>query len=248
MLKNKRHEILKKFIRENNIVRVDECVKLLDSSESTIRRDFEELEQQGFLKRLHGGAEYVNKNKDELEITDKLFLYKENKDLIGKYAASLVNDGDCIFLDAGSTVYSMIPYLENKNISVVTNGVTHISKLLEYNISTSLIGGQIKSLTCAVLGEEAVEQIKNYYFDKAFLGVNGISFENGFSTPDIREAVIKSLVLKRTRKPYFIADSSKFDKSCFAKIADLGECTVITNKIDENYEKYKGMIEMEVAE
>ncbi|XMB87093.1 DeoR/GlpR family DNA-binding transcription regulator [Mycoplasmatota bacterium WC44] len=244
MVKKKRIEILKEFIKKNKMVTLEECVELLKTSESTVRRDFEELESSGLLKRFHGGAEYISKNKDELDFTNKLIINKDDKEVIGKYAASKVDDGDCIFLDAGSTVYGMIPYLKDKNITVVTNGVTHISLLLEYDIPTSLVGGQIKTITSTILGEEAEQQLNKYYFDKAFLGINSISFENGFSTPDIREAVIKSIVVNRTRKPYFVADSNKFGQSSFAKVVELKECTVITDKLIEEFDK---VMDIEVA-
>ncbi|ERJ13847.1 DeoR/GlpR family DNA-binding transcription regulator [Haloplasma contractile] len=245
MLKTKRLELLKELVEQKKLVHVEECVQLLNTSESTVRRDLEELEKEGILTRVHGGAKYNGKIKDEPKISTKLKTNFYEKDLIAKHASQIVEDRDCIFLDAGSTTYNMIPYLADKDITVITNGITHIDRLIEYNIESYLVGGYIKPSTKAILGEEAVLFLQKYYFDKAFIGVNGISIENGFSTPDIRESTIKQVVISRTKSPYFLADHTKFDQSYFVKIADLSDCKVI---VDQYIEKYKEHIKMEVAQ
>lgn len=215
---------------------------LLKTSESTVRRDFEELELKGILKRFHGGAEYSEKNKEELTFTSRMQFNKETKDNIAKYAASIVDEGDIIYLDAGSTVFGMIPYLKDKDVHVVTNGVTHIEELLSNNIKTTLIGGVIKTITSAIVGEEAETQLKNYFFDKAFIGINSISEANGFSTPEMREAAVKKIVVERAKEPYFLASSEKFDTNSFAHVASLNQAVVITNEHNKKYEKIMKII------
>lgn len=244
MLKNQRLEIIKELVKKEKIVPIDRFLEVLDVSESTIRRDLDTLEQMGFLKRIHGGVQYIPKIKDEIAIEKKLLTNSEEKRIIARYAASLVEDGDCIYLDAGSTTYSMIPYLRGKRITVITNGVPQIEALMKVGIETHVVAGQVKPTTGAIVGELALEYLSHFYFDKAFLGVNGISFEHGFSTPDIREAAIKEMALKRSHQCYILADSSKFGQNYLAKIADLDAATVICDKEMKGYQE---KVRIEVA-
>jgi DeoR family fructose operon transcriptional repressor len=241
MLKNQRLELIRKMVKNKKIVRVDELVEVLKASESTVRRDLDELEKEGFLKRIHGGVQYINKIKNEAIIATKLEENSIEKEKIAAKASQLIDDGDCIFLDAGSTTYNMIPHLQNRNITVITNGLTHIDRLIDYNIDSYIVGGHIKPTTKAILGEETIEYINKYYFDKAFIGVNGLSFENGYSTPDVKEAAVKKTVISRSKDCFFLADSSKFDKSYFVKVAELDEGVLITDKLSEEYKNHTTM-------
>ncbi len=244
MLKDQRLEIIRNMVMNKKIVHIDDIVSELKTSESTVRRDLDELEKDGFLKRIHGGVQYINKIKNEAIIATKLETNSVEKEKIAKFAATLVDEGDCIFLDAGSTTYDMIQYLADRNITVITNGLTHIDRLIDYNINSYIVGGHIKPTTKAVLGEETIDYINKYFFDKAFIGVNGISFDNGFSTPDIKEAAVKKTVITRSKNCFFLADSSKFNKSYFVKVAELDEGVLITDKLNE---EYKDDITMKVA-
>ena len=139
-----------------------------------------------------------------------------------------MEEGDSIYIDAGSTNFEMIAYLP-KNIVVVTNGLMHIEKLLAKGIKTFLLGGYIKPTTKAMVGIGAIESLKNYRFDKCFMGVNGIHPEFGYTTPDQEEAAVKQLALSLSRDAYVVADESKFSEVAFAKIAHLKDANIITN-------------------
>lgn len=245
MVKNRRLQILKSAIKQQKILTVEAAIELTHASESTIRRDFEMLEQEGWVKRFHGGAEYTLKPKDEIEFMTRYVVRQPDKELIAKYAASLVDDGDTIFLDGGTTVIHMIPYLQGKDIHVVTNGLSHVPLLLEYNIPTTILGGEIKEVTSVVVGEETSRQLSFYFFDKAFLGTNAISETHGFSTPDVREAAVKSMVVRHSKAPYFLADASKFGTSAFSKICELNEAVCITNELQP---LYQAMMRLMVAQ
>ena len=244
MVKNRRHQILKSALKQQKILTVETAIELTQASESTIRRDFEMLEQEGWVKRFHGGAEYTLKPKDELEFMTRYVVRQPDKELIAAYASTLVEDGDTIFLDGGTTVIHIIPYLSGKDIHVVTNGLSHVALLLEHNIPTTILGGEIKEVTSVVVGEETSRQLSFYYFDKAFLGTNGISETHGFSTPDVREGAVKSMVVRHSKEAYFLADESKFGKSSFSKICELNEATCITNKPQP---VYQAMMKLVVA-
>src|SRR5699024_9624872 len=149
-----------------------------------------DLEKQGKLVRIHGGATISERKLQELTFSEKSTKNLQGKVNLAKYAASLVQKEDCIYLDAGSTVIQMIPYLEGQDIVVVTNGITHVEALIKHGITTYLIGGLMKAKTSALVGQQAIESLNNYRFDKCFLGVNGFHPTHEYTTPDPEEAAV----------------------------------------------------------
>ncbi|WHY87009.1 DeoR/GlpR family DNA-binding transcription regulator [Neobacillus novalis] len=236
MLESERHQIILEALKEKNSVKIQELVDLTNASESTIRRDLTQLEQGKFLKRVHGGAARLQGKLQEPSMTEKSSKNLQAKRQIAQYAGSLVEAGDCIYLDAGSTVFEMIPFLPT-NIVVVTNGLMHANELLEKNIKTFLVGGFAKPTTKAMIGRGALESLEHYRFDKCFMGVNGIHPQFGYTTPDQEEAMIKQQAISLTREAYVLADETKFSEIAFAKIADLHLATIITNEIDLDIEE-----------
>ncbi|WP_075981887.1 DeoR/GlpR family DNA-binding transcription regulator [Bacillus massilinigeriensis] len=235
MLTPERHRIILQLLKEKNIVKIAELVEATDTSESTIRRDLTQLEQEKYLKRIHGGAARLQGKLEELSMTEKAVKNNQEKQKIGQYAANLVEEGDCIYLDAGSTIYEMIQYLP-KDIVVVTNGLTHVNALIERGIHTYLLGGYAKPITKALIGRGALSSLELYRFDKCFLGVNGIHPQMGYTTPDQEEAMIKNVAVSLAREVFVVSDSSKFSEISFAKIAELHEATIITNELDSDLE------------
>ncbi|KGM45764.1 DeoR/GlpR family DNA-binding transcription regulator [Neobacillus niacini] len=231
MLEPERHQIILEALKVKNSVKLQELVELTNSSESTIRRDLIQLEQGKFLKRVHGGAARLQGKLQEPSMTEKSSKNLQAKRQIAQYAGGLVNEGDCIYLDAGSTIYEMIPFLPD-NIVVVTNGLSHASELLEKNIKTFLIGGFAKPTTKAMIGRGALDSLEHYRFDKCFMGVNGIHSQFGYTTPDPEEAMVKQLAISLSSEAYVVADESKFSEVAFAKITDLHLATIITNELD----------------
>lgn len=233
MLTPERHRIILQLLQEKEVVKLHEFVEATQCSESTIRRDLSQLEKEKKLKRVHGGAALLQQKREELSVFEKSTKNIHEKQLIGKYAASLIQDGDCIYLDAGTTTLQMIPYIEAKNIVVVTNGIMHIEALLEKDIPTYLVGGLIKKKTNALIGRGAIHSLQQYSFDKCFIGVNGVHIDFGYTTPDPEEAIIKQTAIHLSQQAFVLADHSKLNESTFAKIAPLQEATMITDETDE---------------
>jgi DeoR family transcriptional regulator, fructose operon transcriptional repressor len=247
LLETERHQLILEILKEKNIVKIQDLIQLTNASESTIRRDLTYLEKSKFLKRVHGGASRLQGKLEEPSMTEKSSKNIQNKRQISKFAADLIEEGDCIYLDAGSTIYEMIPFLP-KNTVVVTNGLMHIERLLEHNIKTFVIGGYAKPKTKAIIGRGAHESIKQYRFDKCFIGVNGITPQYGYTTPDQEEAMIKQEAFTLSREVYVVADDSKFSEVSFAKIADLHEATIITNELsDEVKEQFENKTNIKVV-
>lgn len=247
MLTPERHQLILKILKEQNTVKIQDLVDLTNSSESTIRRDLTQLEEEKFLKRIHGGAARLQGKLQEMSMTEKSSKNLQMKKDIAHFAASLVEEGDCIYLDAGSTIFEMIPFLPN-NIVVVTNGLMHVSPILEKGIDLFLVGGQAKKKTGAIIGRGALLSLENYRFDKCFMGVNGIHTQYGYTTPDQEEAMIKQKAIELSREAFVLADDSKFSEIAFAKIADLHEAVIITNEMDhESIETYHSKTTIKVV-
>jgi len=240
LLTSERQQYIIEKINQNGFIKIQELVKELHTSESTIRRDLSQLEDMSVLKRVHGGAELVKKRSIEPTILEKSTSRTSEKEAIAKEAASMIDDGDCIYLDAGTTTLAMIPFIQNKPVTVVTNGIMQAAALQESNIITYLIGGRIKKSTNAIIGSQAINNINNYRFDKVFLGINGIHPDWGFSTPDPEEAILKRSAIDLSKEAFILADFSKFDETSFARVAELNQATIITSGMDSaKLAKYK---------
>jgi DeoR family transcriptional regulator, fructose operon transcriptional repressor len=235
MLTFERQELILSMLKEQHTIKMQEIVDETGASESTIRRDLKELEQSNKLKRIHGGATLFQKKLVEPTIAEKTVKNRHEKRLIAQKAAELIEEGDCLFLDAGTSTVELIPFLKGKNIVVVTNGLTNISELLEVEIETHVVGGYVKKGTRAFVGRGAIQSLEGYRFDKAIIGANGISIQDGCTTPDPEEAFIKELAIKRSSQSYVLADHTKFGEISFSKFADLNEVTIITsNQVEED--------------
>jgi len=237
LLTPERHHMILQLLKESNIVKIQELVDKSNTSESTIRRDLIQLEEEKKLKRIHGGAARLQGKLQEPSMIEKSAKNLQEKRQIAKYAASLIEEGDCVYLDAGSTVMEMIEFLPSKDIVIVTNGFMHLNRLLEKQIPTYILGGFVKYKTNAVIGRGALESLQNYRFDKCFMGVNGIHPQFGFTTPDQEEAMIKEKAIALSREAFVVSDNTKFSEVSFAKITDLHKATIITNELDDEMKK-----------
>lgn len=239
MLSERRHEIILNLLKLKGFVSLTELLESTESSESTIRRDLSYLESVNLLIRVHGGAKEVENVTKELSYNEKSSKSIHEKRAIAKYAASLIEDGECIFVDAGTSTYELIDYLENKDLLVVSNGLSHIDTLIQKNIKCYVIGGNIKISTKAITGCDALICLSKFRFDKCFLGSNGVHPTFGLTTPDTEEAIIKEYAIKNSRKSYLLVDDSKFGEISTVKFADIDKCTIITNKKpeDDTYEE-----------
>ncbi|WP_422123257.1 DeoR/GlpR family DNA-binding transcription regulator [Planococcus sp. X10-3] len=249
MLTNERHDFILKLIEEKRTVKLQELVERTDASESTLRRDLTELESMGKLERVFGGAVLPSSNLQEPSIADKATRYLEEKKSIAEFAAGFVQDGDSVFLDAGTTTLQMIPFLKDKNPVVVTNGLPLAEALNVAGITTYLTGGLLKPLTGAFVGSGTLLALGTYHFDVCFLGVNGFHAEYGYTTPDPEEAAIKRKASAHSRTTYMLADHSKLNKVSFAKIMDLQQASLIVDQMAaESLPEFEKLTSIKVVE
>lgn len=244
MLTEQRYEIILKLLNEKKSITVAEVKEALDTSESTVRRDFTALHKAGRLIKVFGGAVAPEQAvmTHEYTVAQKLEVHREEKQLVARYAASLIEPEDFIYLDAGTTTGCMLDYISETQATYVTNAVIHAGRLAAKGFRVLLVGGELKGSTEAVVGNVAAQILRQYHFSKGFFGTNGISRGTGFTTPDPNEAMVKRIAMESCRNSYVLADSSKFSQISSVTFADFERVTVLTERVPEGYQKYKNVI------
>lgn len=248
MLVEERFAAILSILQKQKSVTVLELTQKLSISESTIRRDLVTLHKMGKLKKVHGGATLLHKEYGlyESESISKGELSLEEKKRIGRYAASLIQEHDFVYIDAGSTTLCMIEYLTEKEAVYVTNGLEHAKCLAAQGFRTYLLAGELKSNADAVVGLGAISSLQKYNFNKAFLGMEGITVNSGYTTNDVDTAYVKMEVMKHTHEKYILADSSKFDVCTSISVANISEAVIITGKkADDKFLEETDIIEVE---
>ncbi|WHX49344.1 DeoR/GlpR family DNA-binding transcription regulator [Paenibacillus woosongensis] len=234
----RRKQILEE-VEKKEIVYVGELAQTIKSASlSTIRRDLKTLAEEGQIELLRGGAVRIKEDSYETPIRTKELINIEKKDQIAKFAASLVNEGDVIYIDSGTTVFEMIKYLKDKNIKVVTSNTKVIPEIYDAKFSCIVLGGEVTKSLASISGPLTETQLESMFFDKAFLGASGYALKGGINTPDPKEAKKKEIVKNNSTDVFVLADSSKADKMTFCKAFDIEECTIITDESNDTLEKH----------
>ena len=171
----------------------------------------------------------------------------QEKAVIAQYASSLIEPGDFVFLDAGSTTELMIDHLKEKNVTFVTNAVSHAKKLSEAGYTTYILGGEFKATTEAIVGDETIDSLQKYNFTKGFFGANGIHERVGITTPDVKEAAVKKEALKHCMKKFVLSDPSKFSRISSVKFAQLKQVMILTTMFaDEKFDSYDNIVNLKI--
>jgi DeoR/GlpR family transcriptional regulator of sugar metabolism len=220
------------------IINEEESVKVLDLSNQfkvtleTIRRDLEKLEKEGYIKRSYGGAILNKSTNEDISINIREATNKEDKNLIGKAVADLINDGDTIMMDSSTTALYVSKYLKDKKITIITNALK-IPMVLAGNSNIQIIstGGTLKSSSLSFVGHWAESSIEKYYVNKTIIGCKAINLEHGIMEPHQLETEVKKKMIKTSEKVILAVDSSKFDKKSFIKAYNLDQVdTIVTDK------------------
>lgn len=244
MLAEERRQIIQDMVNERESVTLNEVIGFLNISESTARRDLTELDRMGRICKVHGGAVSVSagNRKGDQSMNLRKEQNSAEKRAIAAYAASLLEPGDFVYLDAGTTTELVIDHLEEKRLSFVTNAAGHARRLSQLGYTTYILGGEFKGITEAVVGDEAVDSLMKYNFTKGFWGTNGADEEHGYTTPDVREAMVKRVSISRCKNPYILCDASKFLQVSSVKFADFANAVMVTTllepEIKGRYEQY----------
>ena len=231
MLKKQRHQMILEYLQKHQFAKVEDLNLQTESSEITTRRDINELHELGLLEKVYGGAQRIHTEKEDVIVAQRLSSHIPEKTRIAETAAGLIPKGSVIYLDAGSSVHAMIPFLSGLSVKVITHGIHHIEQLANYHIATYLIGGDVKASTLASTGSNALEAISKMTYDIAFMGTNAVDPVFGLSTPDIEEAAIKSKIIEHSEITYILADASKFMKRSHVQFAEAHH-NIISDYVD----------------
>ncbi len=245
MLTEQRHELILKLLEENGSVTVTEIKELLDTSESTARRDITALDRAGKLIKVFGGAVAADRDAVtayEYTVAQKLDINREEKRKIARYAAALIEPEDFVFLDAGTTTGCMLDYITEKRATYVTNAFAHAQSLVAKGMKVLLIGGELKASTEAIVGNQAMRTLQGYHFTKGFFGANGVTRKSGCTTPDANEAMVKQTAMEQCKNCYVLCDHSKFDVVSSVTFAPFYGTEFITDRQSAGYEECDNII------
>ncbi len=238
---SQRREQISRMLKEIGSVQVPHLAVKYDVSTVTIRKDLRFLEQQGIATRSYGGAMLKETNviETELAIDRKQTLHAEEKLSIGKAAAQLINSGDSIILDSGSTTIQIAAHLKDKeDLTIITNGLNVVNKLSVYDeIDVMLLGGTLRRKNMSFFGSSAEKCLEDLHVDKLFLGVDGFHMERGITTYFEAEAVLNRVMCKIASEIIIVTDSSKFEHVCLHKILEPAAVTTVVtdSNIPNNY-------------
>jgi DeoR family fructose operon transcriptional repressor len=231
------------LLERSPAVKVNELSQLLQVSEVTIRRDLQELEEVGMLKRTHGGAINISTASFEPTIQEKEDKCQEEKGAISNVALDLIADDDTILLDSGSTTLQVAKLLRTKRkkqLTVITNALNIAWELASTdNIDLILTGGQVRHKTLSSVGPITEQTLSKIYVDKVLLATNGIDIEYGLTTPNMYEAQIKQKMIKAAREVIILADHSKFGRIALGSICPLSDVDYIITDIGAPQEYIK---------
>lgn len=244
-MKESRHKVILQELDQTGVVSVKNLKELLNVTDMTIRRDLIDLEKQGLLIRVHGGAhKKVKDSLNEASHSEKTMLNIEEKKLIAKKCADLIAEGDTVFIGSGTTTDFIGDYLEGKNISIVTNSLPIFEKLKDYpNFDLILIGGRYRVKTQTFVGQFANKLLREIKVSKAFIGVNGIDAHN-VTTANEEEGNGNAIILNNAIEKYIVADNSKFDSYSFYSFYRLDNIDAIVTddhispKVRAKYSSY----------
>ena len=231
VLSEERQKAILAYLAKKGNASVAELYKLFEVSEMTIRRDLKDLGEKGLLRRTYGGAYPTEPAFFEMSLQAKISMYTEEKKAIGRICGDMVQDGDVIFLDSGTTTLEVARNICNKSVTVVTNDLNIGSTLINFpNVSLFISGGELRRGTNNLIGTKTVSFFDGIQGTKLFMGVEGVDAEAGFTIPDLEEVLIKRRMMKAVAKVIVVADKSKLGRNSMCVIAPLSSVhLLVTN-------------------
>jgi len=231
------------MIREKKYVTVLELSKLFGVSAMTIRRDLAKLEAQGIVTTNYGGATLNTGVSSEPSFEIKSGQSQEYKDQIAYEASFIVNDGDSIYIDCGTTAVELAKYITGKRITIITNSWRVVSEIQDFSkVKLLLAPGEYDPISEGALSSATIGFMQNYVIDKAFISTQGADLEGGVTVPTDNDAQVKKAVMKASKYKILLADHTKFGQTFMAKHGELTDFDAIITDAEislELYEKLK---------
>lgn len=214
-------------------VTVEQLSRALKVSPVTIRADLTELERRGRLVRIHGGAMAANKAAHELDFESRAQIQHASKFAIGKHAASLVRDGDSIFLDASTTALELARQVsDRRELTVITNSLRSAQELVTYpNLTVIMPGGIVRREAFSLVGMWSADLIQQFNIGRAFMGARGFTLKEGLTDVNPDEVALKRAIVNVAREVVALVDHTKWNQVALASFCSVEQLTtVITDK------------------
>jgi len=218
MYNAERKVIILDMLNNSSMVYVNDLADILNASKETIRRDLKRMEEDGVLRRTHGGAvslKQADSNVEDPFMIRAIQLHKE-KELLCKKAAEIVVDGDTIFIDNSSTTLNILKYIEKSHhVTILTNSIRLLLEsvqLANSNLTLIASGGIFRPSNYSLTGTLADDWVKNFRPNKVFFSCNGIRNNSGLTDGGIFETDVKRAMIKNSQSTYLLADHTKFGK------------------------------------
>lgn len=244
---SKRRDKILEHLKVSKSIKTEDLADILNTSPLTIRRDFQTLEKEGLLTRFHGGAtinEDSISNLQDIKNENSSDIYWPQKNAIAKEAASIIKDGDTIFINSSSTALLILKYLENKRVVVVTNNGKALQCSIGPNVELLLTGGEVYGRKQSMVGDFATLLLSKITASKCFLGVSGVDSEFGLTTSVLKETLINKEMITRCKGPvYILASSQKVGKSSNFSSGEIDNITHLITDSDIDYSKVKKLKE-----
>lgn len=233
-----RHRIIEELLQNHDYITVENLSKALDVSKVTIRSDLSLLEEKGIVLRTHGGAMLTEIKAKRRFVSDTISELSEEKKAIGEAAAKLVEDGDMIIIDVGSTTFRVTDFLDNKRITVLTNSLLVMEALEDLSdIDMISLGGLFLKNSKGFIGNNTIASLSHINANILFLGATCYD-ENNIYTSNVLEAETKDAMMKASSRIVLMADSSKAGKKSYARVTDWSGIDVfITDNISQELRK-----------
>lgn len=224
-----RHKYILNALQKEGFVKVVDIAKKLDVTTVTVRKDLKALEEKGLLYRTHGSASPVNPHMADRHVKEKEKIRIKEKQLIGAFAAQLIEEDDSIIINSGSTTCAFAEQIEPKgSLTVVTASIKVTSILGEHErINVTQLGGMLRRSSMSTMGSYTLSFLENITCSKVFLGVDGIDLDFGVTTSNVEEAELNKAMMGVALKTIVLCDSSKFGRKGFGKICNLDKIDVI---------------------
>lgn len=221
------------LVNERGAITAAELMERLDASESTIRRDLCRLAEQGRIVKVHGGATSIMRTvvSSDQPVMEKCNVHFAEKTAIAQYASTLIEPDDFVYIDAGSTTERLVDFITETRATYFTNSISCAHGLLARGCRVIVPAGELKPITEAIVGEQTVDTLRRYHFTIGFFGTNGATPNEGFTTPETGEAVVKGLALAQALRPYVLCDASKFSVVSPVTFAEFTDATIITDSV-----------------
>lgn len=225
MSRSERQEKILELLQKEKSVKIKDLAHFFDVSILTIRRDFDELSERGQINKVYGGAVLPE---ESLILPGQSFFYSRlkkhhtEKRHIAESAAALVQEGDVIALDIGTTCLELAKQLKNRrNITILTNSIPILLELMNSDLEVYSLGGQLRGSQLSLYGSIALHSLEDFVISKAFIGAGGITLENGLTNYHRDSAELCTAIIRRAERTILLVDNNKFGKNASAVIGPL---------------------------